>query len=405
MAWLMLGLLAFLQVVVSMGHFSYAPMVSFIQQDLGLSAFEVGALPTAMFSGSVLLNAPVGWLVDRFGVKRSIVVGSVLFGSSLCLLYWVQTYVALLGVMFLVGTTYGFVTPLTAKGLVAWFDRERRGLAFGFKQSGVTLGIAAAAFVLPTVALRSGWGSGFLVSGLVVYVGGLIGWLAWREPPEVRVSSGVMPIQQMDPVSVITDRRLLAIYAGGWIYTAYQTAVTTFLVPYLHHVLGLNILLAAGLLGTSQIGGSVLRPIAGWISDRFFKGRRKEAMLLFCFVGGLGGVLLTLLPKGTAYPVIWTVLIVSGSAAFAWAGLYFTLISEIAGPTRTGAAAGVGSTFNALGGATGPLLCGILVDAFQYRAALAVLALIMLGFSVILAAIRLETPLVAGRSAASSGQG
>jgi MFS family permease len=117
------------------------------------------------FEGAV--SAPfVGWLIDRYGSRRVILVGTFLFGSILlgnkafsASIRQFYIYYALLGVALhgLGPIPYGYT-------VCRWFDR-RRGLALG----PVMVGIGSGAMIMPSLAqqliARFGWSNTYTIFG------------------------------------------------------------------------------------------------------------------------------------------------------------------------------------------------------------------------------------------------
>ena len=59
--------------------------------------------------------------------------------------------------IFVMGLGYGLVNPVTAKGVINWFEPKRRASAMGIKQTGMPLGgmlASAAAVVVVVVSWR-----------------------------------------------------------------------------------------------------------------------------------------------------------------------------------------------------------------------------------------------------------
>lgn len=116
-----------------------------------------------MFIGAPLL----GFLGDRFGRKRVIVVGLFAFGLSI-LAGMAATSVAMLAVqLFLTGLTLGGVIP-NVIALVAELTPQRiRGRLLVLVSMGIVLGIAIPGLVTATLAPAHGWRVILLVGGLL----------------------------------------------------------------------------------------------------------------------------------------------------------------------------------------------------------------------------------------------
>ena len=138
--------------------FGYAPLLPSIRADLGLSATEVAGL--MIFN--VALTAParllVGMLVDRVGPRRTYAALLVFGGLAAFAFAAAQSYAQLAAArlaMSLVGA--GFVVGIRMIG--EWFPKERVGLAEGVYGGFGNSGSAAAALLLPGLALLLGGGT------------------------------------------------------------------------------------------------------------------------------------------------------------------------------------------------------------------------------------------------------
>jgi len=127
-------------------------------------------LANVMFS----VSSPVaGRLVDRFGARRVILPGTLIFGLLLISFKFISTSLWQLYVIFLALGLIGGTAQVPYLKIVSnWFDR-RRGFALGLTMAGVATG----AMVMPPIAQRLmnalGWRSAYAalsILGLVVAI-------------------------------------------------------------------------------------------------------------------------------------------------------------------------------------------------------------------------------------------
>jgi MFS family permease len=152
--------------------------------DLGVSRSAIStAYLVGTLSGAVAMPL-VGRLLDRFGVRRVMVVIGLVFAAALC---------ALSAVGSIVGLTAGFVVirmagqgalGLTATTAVAlWFTR-RRGTAMGLVSAIGASAISLAPVLLETLVSDWGWRRTWLAEGIAVAVIVLpVAWFAMRDRP------------------------------------------------------------------------------------------------------------------------------------------------------------------------------------------------------------------------------
>ncbi|WP_204348508.1 MFS transporter [Micromonospora solifontis] len=127
------------------------------------TAYLIGTL-----TGAAALPA-IGRLVDRYGVRRCVLVIAVAFGAVL---------VALSTVSGIIGLTAGFVgirmagqgaLGLAATTVTAHWFRRRRGLALGVVSAVGAAGISLAPLLLERLIAHHGWRTAWLVEGLAVW--------------------------------------------------------------------------------------------------------------------------------------------------------------------------------------------------------------------------------------------
>ena len=127
------------------------------------AASLVGSALAAM----ALLYGPVcGYLVNKIGVRASIIIGSALTSSSclICGLFWTQlpfvVFVAVYGFVLSIGFGILHVPALTT---CSFFFKEKQALATGFAMSGSGIGIALLPVVVDRMNRSGGLGTLFLI--------------------------------------------------------------------------------------------------------------------------------------------------------------------------------------------------------------------------------------------------
>ncbi|HEY8448893.1 MAG TPA: MFS transporter [Bacillota bacterium] len=400
--WRHLAAVTWLQTFVSLAHMSFAPLSEMLQAALSLSHTQLGALSTAAFGGTMVSTVIAGWLVDRLGVRPSILIGPALMAVALLAVGWGQTYAWLGVLLFIVGIGNGSSSPLTSKAIANWFPPRSRAFAMSVKQSGVALGVALGAIALPWVARLYGWPFAFQVAGGLLLLAVIASYAIYRDPRSADDAAQRAP--RHDAAASWRQPLLLLVFWMGFAYCGYQTTLQTFFVPYLAEVVGLSSVAAAAFLAVLQLSGMVGRPIAGVISDRL--QRRLEVLAALGVLGAIGGLGLKWLPS--AGPVALSALTVFlGISAFGWVGLQFTLMTELVDATLAGRVTGVGTMMNVAGGAVGPILFGWLIDRTgSYDFALECFSLFVLVAALLLIALPRWLPAAAGpMNQATSGTG
>ncbi|WP_107725152.1 MFS transporter [Desmospora activa] len=149
---------------------------------MDISKAQVGMLPAALFLGQALFNLPAGWLADRFGSRRLLLTLAGWSAISFTLAATMSSFSGLLVSVILGGFAYGAMHPVTNRGILAWFARNRRGTAMGIKQMGITAGSALSALVLLPLALAWGWRYAMVAAAVLVLLVGSAAFAGYRDP-------------------------------------------------------------------------------------------------------------------------------------------------------------------------------------------------------------------------------
>jgi sugar phosphate permease len=127
-----------------------------------------------------------------------------------------------------------------------------------------------------------------------------------------------------------------------------------------------------------QLSAALGRVAWGWLSDALFGGDRTLPLAVVCFVSGCG-VLTIGLGTGTL-PLLALCAVVVGFTGNGWTGLFSVALAEIGGTRFAGTALGLGSSLTFSAAVVGPVLFGVIADAFGLHASWTALAfLLMLG--------------------------
>ena len=162
------------QAAVSFSEQGVPTLGVFLEEDLSLSATEVGALVAMLGLGRLASFYAAGRAVDARGERRVLLVGALGTGLFMALAAGVG-YTAMLVVFFLAGVFLATATPAGGKLVFGSVAAHRRSLAMGLRQAAVPAGGLAAAAVLPALAGLTSWRASLLLAGVVSICGGLVG--------------------------------------------------------------------------------------------------------------------------------------------------------------------------------------------------------------------------------------
>lgn len=371
-------------VVGTVNIVSVMAMAPVISDDLHLSAAEFGAFVSSYYAAQATGSIPAGIITDRIGVGRTLVFAHVLMTIAAVTLALVDGYVPCLGAMFLMGLGYSMTNPSTARGVLDWFPRERRGTAMGLKQVGVPIGgvIAAGSGAL---AAYINWQSIMWGIAVLIAVNGVYCIVLVR----VHVPTGERKSIVANMGEVVRDWNFNIYAILNGLVTSGQASFFTYLTLFMTTVLRSSQEVASFAVGLAQTSSAVGRVGWGIVADRHFAGNRAKLMAWLCaasavLLAGMGGLGAWLAgPYGAVAGAGLAVAL--GMTLAAFQPVAQAIAVEAVEPRLAGSAMGINMVGVHIGNMLGPMVFGWCVDsaggfnvAWWVTAALVVAGTVML---------------------------
>ena len=384
--------------VVFLSRLCVGPLAPFLKSSFHLDNAQIGGLisATAVAYAPTLIFA--GWLADRIGVRRALIIGTVITGVCIGAVALAPSYPVMLLLLACSGFGCGFIYPTAVKAVMVWFPARERATAVGVNQSAVNISGMLGAAVMPALAIAFGWRSGFVLASVMAFVICAVAVAFYRDPrPDERAwgpgaaagDAGSLgtggPLTMSEPeqglpavtgdeavdraalrpgfLTVVRSRDILLMGLAAMFLCMVEFSALAHLVLFLHTSWAYTAVAAGGLLALCQAAGAFGKPLSGLISDRLLGGRRKAPLLALALLSGLVCAILALMHPGQT-ALLWAALALLGVGAVGWGGLFSTLAGETAGPAAAGAAAGVTGAIDNVGIFIGPPLFGFLVDRY-----------------------------------------
>ena len=182
--WVMLALLWLLYVVFGITTRSIAPLVTPIIEDLKISYSQMGIIMGAWPLTYIAVAAIGGAIIDRWGIRKSLLLGTVIVGLSAALRYFANGFAA----MFMFVALFGIGGPMISIGcpktISVWFRGKERGTAVGVYMTGVWIGgLVAYSTVNSVIMPLTGysWRLTFVSYSSLAFAAALLWWLLARD--------------------------------------------------------------------------------------------------------------------------------------------------------------------------------------------------------------------------------
>ena len=270
-----LGRDARVNALIGCGHFlshcyqlCLPPLFLVWQREFGVSFAELGLAMALMGGTSAVAQAPVGFLVDRYGARRFLIGGTTLMTLSIAAMSFATAYwqIALLAMVSGLGNSV--IHPADYAILSGSVDRSRIGRSFALHTFVGHVGFAAAPPVTAALMLLIGWRNTLLLVGLLgVPVVLAILWQSrilneQRRPARGREAGFVADLRRL------LSRPILLFFGFFMVSSMAGAGIQSWLITVLHSTHGLPLEAASSALTGYMIGTMSGVLIGGWVADR-----------------------------------------------------------------------------------------------------------------------------------------
>ena len=242
-----------------------------IKMGMSLNRAQFGSFGTASAIAWWIGTMLAGYLGDRFNKRAGLIISLSLFlmGASLSLAGFINFYLAMVVVMFIVAIGPSMFHP-PALGELSRNFPEQRGFVVSLHGMGASLGEVLGPPVVASLLSFMFWRDVLKLSifpSLLVAIGVLLlirGNSTDEENPRDGFTGYVASL-----LNLLKDRLLLILILASALRSIGETGVTGFLSLYLREDLGYSFATVAVVLSISQAAGIMTQPLLGYLSDKF----------------------------------------------------------------------------------------------------------------------------------------
>lgn len=253
------------------------PLAPSITHHMHMTATQKGLLVAIPLLGGAFFRPIMGGLCDRIGGRKVGLLGltltllPLLWGWRFATLPW--HFYALGFLLGIAGASFAVALPLASK----WYPSEYQGLVMGIAGAGNS-GTLLATLFAPRLAQHFGWSTVFALAALPVTLVLIMFVLLARDSP-----------RQGRPLAWKDYRKVLKESDALWMCLLYSltfggfVGLASFLTLFFHEQYRLTAIHAGDLTTMVVFAGSYLRPVGGWLSDKF--GGFRLLISIFVSVG------------------------------------------------------------------------------------------------------------------------
>lgn len=340
-----------------------------------LNADQMGIMGSALFFTYAFGKFFNGFLSDRMNIKRFMSLGLLVSAMANLLLGFTHFFIMFVILWGINGWFQSMGAAPSVVSIANWFSDKERGTRYGIWSASHNIGGAITYVITSLVVSAFGWRYGFIAPGLLCVVGAIALYLFMYDRPQ---TYGLPPIADYKhdhglktpkkestwelQKEVIKNPAVWMLGLASACFYISRYAIESWGIVYLGMAKGYSTLEAGSIISSSPIFGILGTISCGWMSDKFFKGRRNFITLVLGIVFSLCIVGFVSIPYG--YPVLHVICM--GIFGFCLGALLTFLgglmAVDICSKRAAGAAMGVIGLFSYLAAAGQDLVSGYLIE-------------------------------------------
>ena len=259
-------ILGFVGFVTSFGAHIVAVNLPVYAKQVGVGVEMIGLLIAVYDLAEIVAKPTFGAIADRAGMKRTMLLGILVFIASSLAYLWSRPQLLLL-IRFLQGVGAAALSSVSL-ALIAIYYKETRGRAYGIYNTIKGAGYVVSPLVGGALLVRKSFGHLFIASAAV----GVVAFLASLFLPDVKENA--RPFEDEEELSL---QSLLSVFRTPILWRWYLIIVVNMFfvsilfgfVPVYLYSLGYKPEIAGVFLSGLALSYLLVQPFAGWLADKY----------------------------------------------------------------------------------------------------------------------------------------
>jgi MFS family permease len=364
-------------------------------KDFSLNKTQIGLVFSAFAYPYLVFQIIGGWISDRFGARRTLIVCGIVWASATVLTGMAGGLTSMLLARILLGFGEGATFPAATTAMSRWVPKGQRGYAQGITHAAARIGNAIAPAVIVLIMTTYGWRASFYVCAAISFLWVALWALTFTEFPKDHPRVTALELASLPPppinASNVPWRRLfkrmtpvtIVYFCYGWTLWLFLSWIPQYFLHSQHLDLKQSALFASGVFFAGVLGDT----LGGIVTDRILKRtgdlqRARSSMVSVCMFLSM----LSLIPLMFTHSQNISLLLLSAGFFFSemTIGPMWAVPMDIA-PDHSGTASGIMNSGSALAAIISPVVAGYLIDRTGNWQLPFVGSMVLMGVGVLLA--------------------
>lgn len=365
--WALFGVLCLAGIFNAMDRPIIAILKPDMSADFGWSDADFGWLGSITQLAAAASFLFTGWLVDRLGVRKSMIAGVTAWSLAAMAHGWAVAAWHVIGARIGLGATEAVQTPLNIKTVATLFEPNKRSFAFGVGTAIAGLGTVSLPFFIPLLSEAVGWRGALIFGG----VGGFVSLALWLflargvDWGQSGPSDTEHAASEDSYGPILKARSTWAIVIAKALSDATWWFINFWLADLYRKQFGLSTSEIAAPLALAFVGSGAGALFAGWVSTKLLEAGwavnrvRKTVMLA-------SALIVLPLPLVIQLNSVWPVAIMMGIVMAGHQGFslsIFSTITDVVPRAKVGRVTAFGAFMGNIGGAAIVPVTGLVLTA------------------------------------------
>jgi MFS family permease len=327
-----------------------------IAEQYNFTTSQTGLMMSLFFLGYSLMQIPGGWLADKIGYKKVLVLSLSLITVFTFAFGFAGSLILFVLIRFFAGVGHAGYPSSTSKSISVNFSKDRRTFIQSLILS--TSGIGGIlAFLIGARLIDLNWHYAYYVMGTLFAISLML--VIFFVPSDTATEKRKVEPKQTSFKSVISNRNVITLFMVMVLVNMAFYGNMSWLPSFLKAKFSLSISTVGTILAINAVGGTIASLLAGVLLTKFFAGKEKILFLsssILSAVAFAGLVLTDSLAVSIGLLYLLTFLI-----TFIFVGV-FSWPHKILPEKVIGSSIGIINTGSTLGGFVAPMTFGALIS-------------------------------------------